>query len=321
VAVDPAYQSEDTISPKRKSDITAYVNVIYGCNERCTYCVVPNTRGVEQSRTLLAIVKEVSDLVNMGYREITLLGQNIDSWGRDFSPKQKFADLLKAVGEVEGVDRVRFLTSHPKYMSKRVIEAVANTASLMPCFNVPFQAGSNIVLQNMKRGYTIERYLEIINNIRTILPDAAITGDCIVGFPGETEEQFQETLEVMKQVKFEQLNTAAYSPRPNTPAAIWENQIPEDVKQDRLQRINRLGAEHALERSTRFVGRIEEVLVEDVNIKNPRQVYGRIPHGRLIYFDGSLQELKGKIVKVLVTEAKAYSLLGEIVDKNDIKER
>ena len=203
-------------------------------------------------------------------------------------------------------------------MSPRVIEAVAKNTKLMPNFNVPFQAGSNEVLQNMKRGYTIERYMEIINNIRTLIPDAAIVGDCIVGFPGETEEQFQETLEVMKKVKFEQLNTAAYSPRPNTPAALWENQIPEDIKQDRLQRINRLGAEHALERSLRFVNRIESVLVEDVNIKNPKQVYGRIPHGRLVYFDGNLQELKGKIIKVKITEAKPYSLVGSIVDSKDI---
>jgi len=203
-------------------------------------------------------------------------------------------------------------------MSPRVIEAVAKNPKLMPNFNVPFQAGSNEVLQNMKRGYTIERYMEIINNIRTLMPDASITGDCIVGFPGETEEQFQETLDVMKQVKFEQLNTAAYSPRPNTPAAIWENQISEEIKQDRLQRINRLGAEHALERSLRFVNRIESVLVEDVNIKNPKQVYGRIPHGRLVYFDGNLQELKGKIIKVKITEAKPYSLVGSIVDSTDI---
>lgn len=230
------------------------------------------------------------------------------------TPKQRFADLLSAVGNVEGLARVRFLTSHPKYMSERVIQAVANNPKIMPCFNVPFQSGDNEVLKLMRRGYTRERYLEIVHNIRKILPDAAITGDCIVGFPGETEEQFQQTLSLMEEVKFEQLNTAAYSPRPGTPAAQWENQLPEEVKQDRLQRINRLGASHAMDRSLRFVGRVQEVLVEDIDLKNPTQVIGRNPHSRLVYFEGNFSELKGKIVQVLITDAKAYSLIGRLVD-------
>eukprot|EP01031_Cornospumella_fuschlensis_P029006 gene29006-35011_t len=305
VATDPAYQSEDSLAPLRRSDITAFVNVIYGCNERCTYCVVPNTRGVEQSRTKDAIMEEVRALVQENYKEVTLLGQNIDAWGKDMNPKQRFADLLVAVAKVPGIQRVRFLTSHPK--------AVAENPQLMPCFNIPFQSGDNEVLKFMRRGYSRERYLDIIRQIRDILPDAAITADCIVGFPGETEEQFQQTLSLMEEVKFEQVNTAAYSPRPNTPAATWENQVPEDVKQDRLQRINRLGAQHALERSQRFVGRVQEVLVEEVNIKNPRQVIGRNPHSRLVFFEGNYQSLKGRTVQVRITEAKAYSLVGELV--------
>lgn len=201
VATDPAIQTEDSFPAIRNSDITAYVNVIYGCNERCTYCVVPNTRGVEQSRSKDAIVQEVTDLIAAGYKEVTLLGQNIDSWGRDMNPKQRFADLLAAVAEVPGLQRLRFLTSHPKYMSRRVIETVARYPQvIMPCFNVPFQSGSNEVLKQMRRGYTRERYLEIVRNIRSLCPDAAITADCIVGFPGETEEQFQETLTLMEEV-------------------------------------------------------------------------------------------------------------------------
>lgn len=199
-------------------------------------------------------------------------------------------------------------------MSERVIQAVANNPKIMPCFNIPFQSGDDEVLKLMRRGYDRERYLEIVKSIRTILPDAAITGDCIVGFPGETEEQFQQTLSMMEEVKFEQLNTAAYSPRPGTPAALWKNQVPEEVKQDRLQRINRLGALHAMERSLRFVGRVQEVLVEDIDLKNPRQVIGRNSHTRLVYFEGNYSELKGKIVKVLITEAKAYSLIGKLAD-------
>lgn len=313
ISTDPAYQTEDTVRARRRSEVVAFVNVIYGCNERCTYCVVPNTRGVEQSRTKEAILAEMAELAALGYKEVTLLGQNVDSWGRDMNPKQRFADLLTAAGQVEGIERVRFLTSHPKYMSERVVRAVAENPKLMPCFNVPFQSGNNEVLRNMRRGYTRERFLEIVQSIRSLLPDAAITADCIVGFPGETEEQFQETLSLMEEVKFEQVNTAAYSPRPNTPAAEWTNQLPDEVKQDRLQRINRLGTEHALERSRRFVGRVMDVLVEDINVKNPTQVMGRIPHSRLTYFEGNIAALAGKIVKVRITEAKPFYLLGELV--------
>lgn len=172
--------------------------------------MVPTTRGVEQSRTKEAIVAEIAHLVSIGYREVTLLGQNVDSWGRDMNPKQKFADLLTAAAEVSGIDRVRFLTSHPKYMSARVVSAVANNPKLAPCFNVPFQSGDDEVLNNMRRGYTRVRFLEIVNTIRSQLPDAAITADCIVGFPGETEEQFLKTLSLMEEVKFEMVNTAAY---------------------------------------------------------------------------------------------------------------
>ena len=315
VATDPSYQSEDILPAHRRSELTAYVNTIYGCNERCTYCVVPNTRGVEQSRTKDAICSEIEALVASGYREVTLLGQNIDSWGRDFTPKQKFADLLEAVGQVEGIDRVRFLTSHPKYMSPRVISTVAANPVLMPYFNLPFQAGNNEVLQNMRRGYTREKFLGIIKNIREAIPDAAITADAIVGFPGETEEQFQETLDLMNEVHFEAVNTAAYSPRPNTPAADWSNQLSDEVKKDRLARINRLGTEHALERSERFLGRIQEVLVEEVNVKRPAQVVGRNEHGRLVFFEGSIGELKGKIVPVKIIEARSYSLTGVLCGK------
>lgn len=315
VATDPQFESEDRTKAFRTSDVCAYVSIIYGCNERCSYCVVPNTRGIEQSRTLDAIIKEMSDLAAQGYKEVTLLGQNIDSWGRDFSPKQRFADLLTAAGQVDGIERVRFLTSHPKYMSKRVISAVADNFKLMPCFNIPFQSGDDRILSQMRRGYTHEKYMSIIDNIKELVPDAAITADCIVGFPGETEEQFQRTLELMEKVGgFEQLNTAAYSARPNTPAALWQNQVDEVEKQNRLQRINRLATEHAMQRSLRFVERVEDVLVEDVSVKDPRLVWGRIPHGRLIYFPGDIAKLKGSIVPIRVTEAKAYSLIGTLVE-------
>jgi len=235
------------------------------------------------------------------------------------TPKQKFADLLVAVGEVEGIDRIRFLTSHPRYMSERVIQAVANNPRIMPCFNIPFQSGDNEVLKNMRRGYTRERYLDIVKTIRKYVPDAAITADVIVGFPGETEEQFLNTLKLMEEVQFEQVYFRAYSPRPNTPAGDWEGQLSETVKQDRLQRVKRAENTHALSRSMRFVGRVESVLVEDVNIKNPSQVVGRNPQSRLVYFDGNLAELRGKIVKVEITEAGMHTLTGKLVGLEDKK--
>lgn len=317
VATDPTIINEDNNSnflPKKKSDSIAFVNVIYGCLERCSYCVVPELRGVEQSRTMDAIVNEIQLLVQNGVKEVTLLGQNIDSWGRDFTPKQKFADLLnKIASSVEGLERLRFLTSHPKYMSKRVVDTVFNNSIICPNFNIPFQSGSNNILHNMRRGYTRERYLEIINYIKEKIPDASFTADVIVGFPGETEDDFQDTLDLMDTVKFDMLNTAAYSKRPNTPAADWDNQIDDNIKEDRLQRINRLASIHALERSERFVDRVMDVLVEEVNPKNPTQVIGRIPHNRIVYFTGNIAALKGKVVKAKIIQARPYSLIGELL--------
>jgi tRNA-2-methylthio-N6-dimethylallyladenosine synthase len=313
VATEPIYQMEDNVLSQRSSDIVAFVNVIYGCNERCTFCVVPTTRGVEQSRTKEAIVEEIQGLVQQGYREVTLLGQNIDAWGRDMNPKQKFADLLAAVGEVEGLDRIRFLTNHPRYMTERVIEVVANNKKFMPCFNIPFQSGDDEVLKNMRRGYTQQRYLEIVKSIRKHVPHAAITADVIVGFPGETEEQFQNTLQLMEAVKFDQVYFRAYSPRPNTPAGDWPSQLSEEVKQDRLQRVKRMENTHAYEQCKRFIGTTQEVLVEDVNMKNPSQVMGRNPHSKLVYFEGNISELRGKMVMVEITAAKIHTLTGKLV--------
>merc|ERR1719183_3323730 len=254
VATEAVPISEDMTKPRRDSEISAWVNIIYGCNERCTYCVVPTTRGVEQSRPRDSIKKEMQVLASQGYREVTLLGQNIDAWGRDMEPKQKFADLLDYVSDVEGIERIRYVTSHPRYMSLAVVEAVSRHKKLAKCFHIPFQAGDDEILRAMGRGHTVAQYLNIVDRIRALCPDAAITADVIVGFPGETEEQFQNSLTLMETVKFDTVNTASYSPRPNTPAASWDNQISEEVKSDRLQRIMRLGKTHALERSQRYLG-------------------------------------------------------------------
>jgi len=227
-------------------------------------------------------------------------------------PKRKFSDLLRIVGSIPGLKRLRFVTSHPRYMSLGVIDAVAETPTACLNFHIPPQSGSNEVLEAMGRGHTREKYLQIVDRIRQRVPDAAISADIIVGFPGETEEQFLETLSLMEEVKFDTVNTAAYSPRPNTPAANWENQIDDDVKQDRLQRINRLNLQHAAERRARMMGRNVEVLVEEGNVKVPTQVMGRTTHGYIVYFDGLIEELKGKLVSVEITECHTYSLTGKM---------
>jgi tRNA-2-methylthio-N6-dimethylallyladenosine synthase len=310
VATEATHIMEDSTKPRRQSTVAAWVNVIYGCNERCAFCVVPATRGVEQSRPVESIVREVEDLVQQGYKEVTLLGQNIDAYGRDMSPKRKFSDLIRTIGSLPGLDRLRFVTSHPRYMSMGVVDAVAETSTACECFHIPFQSGSNEVLAAMGRGHSREKYLHIIDRIRSRIPDAAITADVIVGFPGETEEQFQDTLRLMNEVVFDSINTAAYSPRPNTPAAIWENQIDEDIKQDRLQRINELNLKHAAERRARMVGRVVDVLIEERNVKVPTQVMGRTRHGYIVYCEGEIDDLQGKTVDVEITESATYHLLG-----------
>ena len=291
------------------------VNVIYGCNERCTYCIVPTTRGVEQSRPVESIVDEVSELVNQGFKEVTLLGQNIDAYGRDMIPKRKFSDLLKIVGSVPGLERLRFVTSHPRYMSLGVVDAVADTPTACEYFHIPFQSGSNSILKAMGRGHTREKFLQIVGRVRQRLPDAAITADVIVGFPGETEQDFLDTLDIMEKVKFDTVNTAAYSPRPNTPAADWDNQLSEEVKQDRLHRINELVLQHATERRARMMDRVVEVLVEERNVKVPTQVMGRTTHGYIVYFDGDIDELRGELVNVKIDRCEKFYLAGKRTDE------
>ena len=230
-------------------------------------------------------------------------------------PKRTFAELLHYLNEniPDGtLERIRYVTSHPRYFSDRVIDAVADLDKVCECFHMPFQAGDDEVLRRMRRGYTFDSYMKIIDKIRAKAPDASICGDVIVGFPGETDEAFERTLDVMRAVKFDNLNTFAYSPRPNTEAALWEDQIPEDVKAERLQKVQRLATEHALERSERYVGKKVEVLVEERNPRNVEQVMGRTRQGRQVFFDGDIDELIGSLKEVKITEARPWSLTGEL---------
>ena len=317
VATEPIQIVEDITKPRRDSKVTAWVNVIYGCNERCTYCVVPSVRGIEQSRTPEAIRKDMEELGQQGYKEITLLGQNIDAYGRDLPGvtesgrhQHTLTDLLYYVHDVPGIERIRFATSHPRYFTERLIRACAELPKVCEHFHIPFQSGDNDILKAMARGYTQEKYRRIIDKIREYMPDASISADAIVGFPGETEAQFENTLKLVEDIGFDLLNTAAYSPRPGTPAALWKNQLSEEVKSDRLQRLNHLVSTKAAQASQRYLGRIEEVLVEDQNLKDPTQVMGRTKGNRLTFFAGDIKELKGQLVKVKITEIRAFSLTG-----------
>ncbi len=320
VATEPIHIEEDITKPRRDSNVVAWVNIIYGCNERCTYCVVPNVRGVEQSRTPEAIRTEIQALAIQGFKEITLLGQNIDAYGRDLpgtTPEGRhlhtLTDLLYYIHDIEGIERIRFTTSHPRYFTERLIKACAELPKVCEYFHIPFQSGDNEILKAMSRGYTHEKYRRIIDTIRKYMPDASISADAIVGFPGETEAQFEKTLALIADIKFDMVNTAAYSPRPNTPAALWSDQLSEEVKVDRLQRINHLVSQTAIERSGRYLDRLESVLVEERNTKNPAQVLGRTGGNRLTFFDGDIAELRGKVVPVKITDVRAFSLTGAML--------
>ncbi len=307
---------EDLTTPRRDSGTCAWVNVIYGCNERCTYCVVPAVRGKEQSRLPEAIRLEIEGLAAQGFKEITLLGQNIDAYGRDLpgiTPEGRrqhtLTDLLHHLHDVAGIERIRFATSHPRYFSERLIEACADLPKVCEHFHIPFQSGDDDLLKAMARGYTVDRYRRIIERIRARMPEASISADVIVGFPGETDAQFRRTLDLIEELGFDLVNTAAYSPRPGTPAADWPGQLSETVKVERLQEVNALVERTARARSSRYLGRVEEVLVEGTNPKDPGQLMGRTRTNRLTFFPDEGQGL-GALVPVRIEETRSFSLSG-----------
>ena len=323
VATEETYISEDITNARRDSSVCGWVNIIYGCNERCSYCVVPSVRGKEQSRYPDAIKNEIKTLANNNFKEVTLLGQNIDAYGRDLpgtnkdgSKENTLTNLLYFIHDVEGIKRIRFATSHPRYFSKKLIKACHELDKVCEHFHIPFQSGNDEVLRLMARGYKIEKYKKIIENIISLMPNASITADAIVAFPGETEQQFQDTLKLISEIGFDQVMTAAYSPRPNTPAANWENQIPEDVKKERLKEINQLIDKISNKRNQRYLNNIESVLIEALNPKNPSQLMGRTRTNRLTFVEIP-QNIKfnysfGDEIHVKITEARSFSLSGKI---------
>ena len=256
------HQSEFEGHRVRQSSFAAWIPIMYGCNNFCTYCIVPYVRGRERSRSIENIVEEIEAAVKEGYKEFTLLGQNVNSYGKDLGDKEAFAKLLRRVNEIPGVERIHYMTSHPRDMSEEVIKAVAECEHVCENFHVPFQAGSSEILRRMNRGYTKEKYLELIKLIRKYVPDAAITTDIIVGFPGETEEDFAETLDVVEQVGFTSAFTFIYSKRSGTPAAKMDNQVPLPVKKERLNRLMALQNAKSVACHEQLIGKTVEVLAE-----------------------------------------------------------
>jgi tRNA-2-methylthio-N6-dimethylallyladenosine synthase len=324
LATDEQHIYEDITTARRESAICGWVNIIYGCNERCTYCVVPSVRGKEQSRTPKAIKNEIEELARIGYKEITLLGQNIDAYGRDFndgeynsSGQLTLSYLLEYIHDIEGIERIRFATSHPRYFTKELINTCAKLTKVCEHFHIPFQSGSNKILKKMARGYTIESYKEIINYIKQIMPESSITADAIVAFPGETKDEFYETLSIIDDIKFDLVNTAAYSPRPNTPAASWPNQLSEEIKINRLREINKLVEMTAKERNLRYEGSLQEILIENINPKNNSQLMGRTRTNRLTFFPRFSNDSKlykpGEIVNIKINEIRPFSLTGSLI--------
>ncbi|HVJ48653.1 tRNA (N6-isopentenyl adenosine(37)-C2)-methylthiotransferase MiaB [Desulfitobacterium sp.] len=298
-----------------KGKLKANVNISYGCNNFCTYCIVPHVRGRERSRKPEDIIREIQELVASGCKEITLLGQNVNSYGHDLNISYDFANLLKQVDEIPGLLRVRFLTSHPKDLSDQLIETVAAGQHLCEHFHLPIQAGSNEILRHMNRKYTREYYLDRIAKIREIIPDASLTTDLIVGFPGETEVDFEQTLDIISRVHYSQAFTFIYSKRSGTPAAVMTDQIPLDVKKRRLQYLMNHQNAQSLEWRKAMVGKIYEVLVEGPSKSNPDRLTGRTRGNELVVFPGD-PKLKGTLVKVRMREARSWTLLGEILSEH-----
>lgn len=307
------HQSEFEGKMVRQSPFSAWIPIMYGCNNFCTYCIVPYVRGRERSRAIENIVAEIEQAVKEGYKEFTLLGQNVNSYGKDFGEKDAFAKLLRRVNEIEGVERVRYMTSHPRDMNEEVIKAVAECEHVCENFHVPFQAGSDEILRKMNRGYTREKYLELIKMIRSYVPDASITTDIIVGFPGETEQDFEDTLALVQEVGFDAAFTFIYSKRSGTPAAKMEGQVSLDVKKDRLNRLMEVQNLSSLHRNEEMLGKVVEVLAEGPS-RNPAVWTGRTRTNKIVLWpvEGKVYQ-PGDKVMIKVDIAQTWLVKGKAV--------
>lgn len=296
---------------KRDHQARAWVNIMYGCDEFCTYCIVPYTRGKERSRLPEDIINEVEELARQGYQEVTLLGQNVNAYGKDLNINYTFANLLDDLNKIN-IPRIRFTTSHPRDLDDATIEVMAKRGNIMPHLHLPVQSGSNSVLKKMNRKYTREMYLEKIKKLKELIPDIAITTDIIVGFPTETDEDFKETLDLVKEVGFEGAFTFIFSPREGTPAAKYEDNVSMEVKKSRLQELNKIVNEGYLAGNKRFEGKVVKVLVEGKSIKDPNILTGYTEHNKVVNFPGS-EDLIGKIVDVSIEKAYTWHLKGIVM--------
>lgn len=298
---------------ERKYSFKSGVNIMFGCNNFCSYCIVPYVRGRERSRKPEDIVAEIKKLVADGVIEVMLLGQNVNSYGKNLETPMTFAQLLQEIEKIEGLKRIRFMTSHPKDLSDELIEVMANSKKICKQLHLPLQSGSSEILKVMNRRYDKEKYLALVDKIKKAIPDIGLTTDIIVGFPGETEEDFLETLDVVRKVRYDSAFTFIYSKRTGTPAAAMENQVPEDVVKDRFDRLLKEVQNISQEMTARFEGMVEEVLVEDVNDHNPELVTGRMSNNHLVHFPGDASMI-GKIIKVHLDECKGFYYMGSIVE-------
>ena len=285
------------------------VNIMFGCNNFCTYCIVPYVRGRERSRTPEDIVREIEMLVSDGVSEVMLLGQNVNSYGKTLPEPVTFARLLQRVEKIEGLERIRFMTSHPKDLSDELIEVMSSSRKICPHLHLPLQSGSSRLLKIMNRHYTKEDYLKLVDRLREKIPDLSLTTDLIVGFPSETEEDFEETMDVVRRAGYDSAFTFIYSRRTGTPAASMEEQIPEEIIRDRFDRLLNLVQQTGRQRSARFTGRTMKVLVEQENEQDPSLVTGRTVHNLVVHFPGCAGQI-GKIVDVKLTECKGFYYFG-----------
>jgi tRNA-2-methylthio-N6-dimethylallyladenosine synthase len=311
VDIDEDYPDREGLPIIHSSSFKAWLPVIYGCNNYCSYCVVPYVRGRERSRSLQDIIAEAAALAAKGFLEVTLLGQNVNSYGHDLAEKIDFPDLLLALNDLSGFKRIRFMTSHPKDLSDRLIKAIETGENVCEHFHLPVQSGSNRILDQMNRRYTREHYLELLKKIRAAIPGVAITTDLIVGFPGEEESDFQDTLALVEEARFDNAFSFLYSPRKNTAASKLPDQLSAAVKDERLKRLNEIQHRISKEVNYKMLNQVTEVLVDGPSKSDAATQTGRTRQNKLVHFSAD-QDLTGKLVKVKITNIKTWNLLGEI---------
>jgi len=309
---DQAERLAPEVPTVRKNNVSAYVPIMYGCNNFCTYCIVPYVRGRERSRPMADIVAEIEELAAAGCKEITLLGQNVNSYGKDLPDNIDFADLLATVDKIDNIERIRYVTSHPRDMNDKVINTIRDSKKICEHFHLPIQSGSDTILARMNRGYTTSYYQELVTKIRQTFPVVSITTDLIVGFPGETDELFEETLSFVKTIQFDAAFTFLYSRRSGTPAATMPDQVPTTVKKERLQRLLAIQNDISLAINKKLVGQTVEVLVEGPSKNDPQRWMGRTRTNKIVIWDKKSFEQPGQLLNLKITAAQTWLLKGEI---------